>query len=174
MLSSFLIFILFTAIFFFVISYKTNESKCNPTGDICCDGNGKHQYKGRGYRDEPIDVLMSRIDWLIKNSINNGLYTTSYIIAFSITLAVFLIVYAFTSLIIPVWAIIIVLFASFIICFSVMNLFDFHTNRYSDYYIRNNLNYIAKRLNIKMKEAPNPYFKSKIPFRTKIQDVLSK
>lgn len=96
MLWSLFIFIIFTAIFFFMIFYNTNQSRTCPMGGESFDGNGKFQYKGRGYKKEHLEVLLSRIDWLAKNSINNSLYSTSYIIAFPITLAVLVINYAFT------------------------------------------------------------------------------
>ena len=172
MLWSLFIFIIFTAIFFFVIVYKTNQSRCCPMGGRCYDGNGKYQYKGRGYKKESIETLLSRIDWLAKNSVNDALYTTSYIIAFAITLAVFFILYAFSSYIASVWEIVIILFAAFVICFSVMNLFTFHTDRYRNYYIRKNIDYISRRLRTKVKEPPNPSHKSHMPFRTKVHDVL--
>lgn len=174
MLWSLFIFIIFTAIFFFVIVYKTNQSRCSPMGGNCYDGNGKYQYKGRGYKDENVDVLLSRIDWLAKKSVNDALYTTSYIISFAITLSVFFILYAFSSYVLSPWEIVIVLFSAFIISFSVMNLFDFHTNRYRNYYTRKNIEYISKLLRIDVKEPPNPSHKSHLPFRTKIHDVLDR
>ena len=174
MLWSIFIFIVFTALFFLVIVYKTNNSRCNPIDKKCYDGNGKYQYKGRGHKDENIDILLSRIDWLAKNSVNDDLYTTSYIIAFAITLAVFVIAYAFNNHICSVWEIVIILFSAFIICFSIMNLFDFHTNRYRNYYIRKNIEYISHRNNNRIREPPNPTHKSQLPFRTKVRDVLTK
>ena len=154
--------------------YKENASRCSPLGGKCFDGNGKYQYKGRGYRKESIEVLLSRIDWLAKNSCNDPIYTTSYIIAFLITLAVFVVVYAFTRHVLSVWEIIIILFSAFIICFSVMNLFDFHSQKYRSYYIRKNIDYITRHLKVCLNEAPNPSSKSKMPFRTKVHDVLTK
>lgn len=171
---SIFIFIIFTAIFFIVVIYNSNVSRCSPLGGKCFDGNGKYQYKGRGYRKESIDILLSRIDWLAKNSCNDALYTTSYIMAFLITIATFVIIYAFTCHVLSVWEIIIILFSAFIICFSVLNLFNFHTNRYSSYYIRKNIDYITRHLNVSLNDAPDPSHKSKIPFRTKVHDVLTK
>ena len=168
------IFIILTAIFFFVIGWKTSQSRCSPFDGKCYDGNGKHQYKGRGHKDESLKVLLSRIDWLAKESGNHSLYLTSYIKAFAITLAVVFIIYAISSYIVSVWEIVIILFAAFIICFSITNLFDFHTDRYVNYYIRQNIEYIKKKYKLKIKEAPNPSKKSSLPFRTKIQDILSK
>jgi hypothetical protein len=174
MLWSIFIFIIFAAIFFIVIMYKSSQSTCSPLGGKCFDGNGKFQYKGRGYRKESVDILLSRIDWLAKNSCNDALYTTAYIIAFIITLSVFVIIYAFTCHILSVWEVIIILFTAFIVCFSVLNLFSFHSTRYRAYYIRKNIDYISRHLNIPLKEAPNPSEKSKVPFRTKVHDVLTK
>ena len=176
MLWELFVFIILTALFFAVIVHKTNQSRCCPMGGKCYDGNGKYQYKGRGYKGESIDVLLSRIDWLAKNSSNEPLYSTSYIIAFPILLAVIVILYAFSNYVISVWEMIIILFAAFIICFSILNLFTFHTNRYPQYYIRKNIDYISKKLGIshKIHCPPNPSSKSKIPFRTKVQDVLTK
>ena len=62
MLWQLFIFIILTALFFLVIVYKTNQSRCCPMESKCFDGNGKYQYKGRGHKDESLDVLLSRID----------------------------------------------------------------------------------------------------------------
>ena len=174
MLWSIFILIIFAAIFFLVIIFKTNQSRCCPMESKCYDGNGRFQYKGRGYKEESVEVLLSRIDWLAKNSVNDALYTTAYIIAFAITLAVFVIIYAFTFKVLSVWAIIIILFSAFIITFSILNLFDFHTNRFRSYYIRKNIDYISRCLKIDIDEPPNPSHKSKMPFRTKVHDVLTR
>lgn len=141
-------------------------------GGRCYDGNGKYQYKGRGYKKESVETLLNRIDWLAKNSVNDALYTTSYIIAFATTLAVFFIIYAFSGYILTVWEIVIILFAAFVVSFSIMNLFTFHTDRYRNYYIRKNIDYISKKLRTRIKEPPNPSHKSHMPFRTKVQDIL--
>ena len=174
MLLSIFIFLLFTVIFFIVINYKTEVSKCSGLGDKCYDGNGRYQYKGRGYKKESVEVLLSRIDWLAKNSTNTTLYSTAYIIAFPITLAVIVILFAFTSYIISPWEIVLILFSSFIISFSILNLFYFHTDRYPNYYIRKNIDYIRRQLSLEKTEPPKPSPYSKTPFRTKIQDVLTK
>jgi hypothetical protein len=166
------VFILLTAIFVFVIIYKGNKSRTNRYSNENFDGNGEFHYRGRGCKRENVETLLRRIDWLAKNSINDSLYTTSYLIAFIITLGFFFIVYAFYNLILSPWIIITSLFVSFVVCFSVMNLFDFHTNRYRNYYIRKNLDYIYKKLKINRKDPPLPSSKSKMPFRTKVQDVL--
>lgn len=158
----------------FVIVYKTNQTRCNSNDSKCFDGNGKYQYKGRGHKSESVETLLSRIDWLAKNSVNDALYTTSYLIAFCITLVTFFIIYATCFIILPALSIILILFASFIVCFSIMNLFDFHTHRFRNYYIRKNVDYIYKKIGKHRHSAPNPSTKSHMPFRTKVQDVLTR
>lgn len=171
-LESILIFLLFTFIFFLAISQNKKVSRCSK-GKECYDGNGKYQYKGRGYKEESVDVLLSRIDWLAKNSSNKSLYTTSYIIAYPSLIAVIFILYAFSKYIMNYYELIVVLISIFIICFSILNLFDFHTDRYPSYYIRQNIKYIYSKLDIEYRhEPPNPSCKSSIPHRSKVRDIL--
>ena len=174
MLWTLFVFMLLTAIFVFVIIYKGNRSRTNRYSHENFDGNGEFQYRGRGCKRESVQTLLRRIDWLAKNSINDSLYTTSYLIAFCTVLGIFFVVYAMTEMILSGWLVIMILFVSFVVCFSIMNLFDFHTNRYRNYYIRKNLDYIYKKLKMIRQDPPLPSAKSKIPFRTKVQDVLSR
>ena len=173
MWDSFLIFILFTIIFFYVISVNAQNSRTNESNNENLDGNGYNQYKGRGKKYETIDVLLSRIDWLAKKSENNSPYTTSYIISYAILLAIIFVLYAYSTYILSPWEIILILFSSFIIVFSVLNLFQFHTDKYPNYYIRKNIDYISRNYNIPIYEPPNPIESKKLN-RTKVQDVLSK
>ena len=174
MLWTLFVFILLTAIFVFVIIYKGNRSRTNRYSNENFDGNGEYHYRGRGCKRENVETLLRRIDWLAKNSVNDALYTTSYLIGFCITLGIFFVVYAFYYLVLSPWVILMILFVSFVVSFSIMNLFDFHTNRYRNYYIRENLDHIYKKLGIVRKDPPLPSSKSKMPFRTKVQDVLSR
>lgn len=168
------IFILFTILFFTIIDINKKHSRCNESNSEDFDGNSSFQYKGRGHFKERIDVLLSRIDWLAKNAENKSLYTTAYIISFPIMLAVIIVLYACSSYIISVWEMILILISSFIITFSILNLFNFHTEKYTNYYIRKNLDYISKQLKINLFDPPEPNIESKIPHRTVVQDVLSK
>ena len=173
MWDSLLIFILFTVIFFYVIGINAHNSRCNEENDINSDGNGKYQYKGRGKKCETIDVLLSRIDWLAKNSENYSPYDTSYIMSYAILLAVIFVLYAYSQYIISPWEMILILFSSFIIVFSILNLFQFHTDKYPNYYIRKNIDYISRNYNIPIYEPPAP-LDTKIAHRTKVQDVLNR
>jgi hypothetical protein len=167
------VFIFFTLLFFLIIDLNKNTSRCNENDKNCYDGNGCYQYKGRGEKNERVEILLSRIDWLAKNSSNKSLYTTSYIISYAIMLAVSVILYAYSNYIVSPWELILFLFSSFIITFSILNLFSFHTDRYNDYYIRENIRYISNQLQIPIFEPPLPSSHSSIPHRTQVQDVLS-
>jgi len=167
-----LIFLIFTVLFFVIIDINKKHSRQNKDSSEDYDGNGEFNYKGKGHSQERIDILLSRIDWLAKNSENKSLYTTAYIISFPILLAVIVILYAYSYYIVSVWEIIIILASTFIITFSILNLFNFHTERYSNYYIRRNLNYIANQLKIDLFEPPIPNKNIKLPHRTVIQDFL--
>lgn len=171
MWDSLLVLIIFTIIFFYVININVKTTRCNKDSDECYDGNGCTQYKGRGEENETVDILLSRIDWLAKNSTNTSFYAVAYLIAYSIVLSVIFILYAYSKYIISPWEMILVLFASYIITFSILNLFQFHSEKYPHYYIRKNINYISKRFNIPIREPPKP-IKNKLPHRTEVQDVL--
>lgn len=174
MLYPFLLFILLTILFFIVIGINKNISRCNGEDKNCFDGNGYFQYKGRGKKDESLEILLSRIDWLAKNACNGSLYTTSYIISYAILLATILILYAYSNYIVSIFEMTLILASSFITVFSILNLFSFHTDKYPNYYIRKNLEYLARGFNIQMRDPPPPHPASKVPHRTKVQDILSK
>jgi len=173
--TSLIVFILFTLIFFLVISENANINRCPYVGGDCFDGNGKYQYKGRGSKKDDVSILLSRIDWLAKNNCNKPLYTNAYIISYAIILAIIIIMYATDYYFLSPWQLIILLFSIFIITFSIMNLFLFHTDRYSDYYIRENIDYISDQLGIKVYYDPNrPDPDTYVPHRTKVRDLLYK
>ena len=173
MISSISVLILFTIIFFYVIGINIQTTRTNESNNKNEDGNGKYQYKGRGDQNENIDVLLSRIDWLAKNSVNTSLYTISYITSYGIMLAVIFILYAHSKYFLSPWEIILTLFSSFIVCFSILNLFQFHTDRFPNYYIRKNIDYISKNFNIPIFDPPNPIEKE-VHKRTEVQDVLTR
>jgi hypothetical protein len=173
MLENILIFILLTILFFIVIGINKNVSRCNETGKGCFDGNGRFQYKGRGDEKEDVSILLSRIDWLVKNGCNGSLYTTAYIISYAILLAVIFVLYAYSKYLISVFEMVLIIASSFIIVFSILNLFSFHTDKYPNYYIRNNIKILSERFHIPIIEPPIP-ITSKLPHRTEVQDILSK
>lgn len=167
-----IVFILATLIFFVMIAENASVSRCPYTGGECYDGNGRYQYKGRGCKDEDVPTLLSRIDWLAKNSTNKPLYTTSYIIAYVLVLGIMIIMYATSEYVLSVIEYILILIVGFIIVFSITNLNEFHTDRYPSYYIRNNLNYIADKMNLDLEEPNDPCCDTKVPYRTYIRDKL--
>ena len=173
MISSISVIILFTVIFFYVIGLNVEITRTNKSNSKDFDGNGQYQYKGRGHEKESVDILLSRIDWLAKNSVNTSLYTVSYIMAYAIMLAVVFILYAYSKYFLSPWEIMLSLFSSFIVCFSILNLFQFHTDRFPNYYIRKNIDYISKKFNIPIYEPPNP-LKNEVHKRTEVQDVLTR
>ena len=173
MISSIFVLILFTVIFFYVIALNVETTRTNKSNSKDFDGNGEYQYKGRGDENESVDILLSRIDWLAKNSINTTLYTVSYIISYAVMLAVIFIMYGYSKYFLSPWEIILTLFSSFIVSFSILNLFQFHTDRFPNYYIRKNIDYISKKFNIPIYEPPNPV-KNEVHKRTEVQDVLTR
>jgi hypothetical protein len=167
------IFLFATFIFFIMISENASIGRCPYEGGECFDGNGKYQYKGRGCKDESVHILLSRIDWVAKNSNNKSVYTTSYIIAYTLTLSIIVVLYATSYYVLSVWEYVILLMVAYIITFSITNLIGFHTDRYPIYYIRNNIGYITNKLGIEIDEDPgHPCDDAKVPYRTQIQDKL--
>jgi len=146
-------------------------TRCPYPDGKCFDGNGKYQYKGRGHQREDVEILLNRIDWLAKHSEDNPLYTSSYIIAYALSLAVVFLFYAFSTYCVSPWEYLLVILSAFIITFSISNLFNFHTDRYPTYYVRQNIQYILNQLDLNKKTPGNPK-KNKLPHRTKMQDTL--
>jgi hypothetical protein len=173
MIDKVIFFIFITILFFVTIDINKNISRCNTENKEDFDGNGQYQYKGRGDKSESVDILLSRIDWLAKNSYNKSLYTTAYIISYIILIAVFFICYACNTYSLSVWEMILIILTNFIVCFSILNLLNFHTERYNDYYIRNNVDIISEKLGLYLYEPPKPIYSTKLE-RTMVQDVLSK
>jgi hypothetical protein len=165
--------IIATVIFVLMIIENATIGRCPYTGGKCFDGNGKYQYKGRGCSDEDVSTLLSRIDWLAKNSSNKPLYTSSYIIAYALSLGVLLLLYASSCYTMDGWEYILILISSFVIVFSITNLINFHTDRYPIFYIRNNIDYIADKLNLKIKDPGRPCKDTYVPHRTKVRDKLN-
>ncbi len=162
-----------TIIFYFVMMEHAEIDRCPYRGGKCFDGNGKYQYKGRGCENESVSRLLSRIDWLAKNSTNKPIYTTSYIIAYALTLGVLIILYATSYYTLNVWEYIIILLISFIIVFSITNLINFHSDRYPIYYIRENISLISDKLKTEIRNPPKPCKDTYVPHRTTLRDKLS-
>lgn len=173
MWSQLFVFIIFTLIFILVIGENVNITRCPYEGGKCFDGNGKYQYKGRGCKDESVQILLNRIDWNVKNFENNPLYTTAYIISYAVLITIIFILYGYSKYLVSVWEMVFLLFGVFIIVFSILNLFNFHTNRYPLYYMRENIKYISRHLNVKIKEPPKPCDKTNVPHRTYVRDTIS-
>lgn len=165
-------FIIATIIFITMILENASIDRCPYKGGKCYDGNGKYQYKGRGCKKESIQTLLSRVDWTAKNTLKKPLFAISYIIAYVLILAVSVIMYGSCGYILSVYEYIILLIAAYIITFSVINLINFHTDRYPIYYIRNNISYIVDKLNLELDEEPDHPCNDKLPHRTYIQDKL--
>ena len=168
------VFILFFIIFIIAISFNIKESRCPKEGAVCFDGNGKYQYKGRGHTNESVETLLQRIKWSAKNTQNRLLYSVSYIISFIVLLAVIIILYGYSYYCMVVSELVVLLLAIFIVVFSVFNLFDFHTDRYPQYYIIKNVLRIQKKLGLDNKDPPKPNKKSYVPNRTKIREIFNR
>lgn len=161
-----------TLIFYFVMMEHATTDRCPYEGGDCFDGNGKYQYKGRGCDNENVSVLLNRVDWLAKNAANKPIYTSSYIIAYALSLGVLITLYATSYYALNAWEYVIILLASFVITFSITNLINFHTDRYPIYYIRENIGYVADKLNFDIEDPGKPCKGTCVPHRTKLRDKL--
>ncbi len=174
-MDSWLIIVLLIAIALFIVAVVENRKMSYRPypGGVYGEGNGKYQYKGRGYKKESVAELLSRIDWLAANSSNKSVYTTAYIMAFPISLAVLVLLYAYNKYCMSAIEYILILIVIYTVIFSITNLIDFHNDRYSIYYIRNNIKYIADKLDVDIDEPKHPHPKSCVPHRTIIKDTIS-
>lgn len=173
MLYAFILFIFLSIIFFVVIDRNKRLSRTNEGVKGEFDGNGEYQYRGRGEKDENVETLLSRIDWLAKNASNStSLYTTAYICSYAILLAIILILYAYSRYILSSFEMVLIFSSSFITIFSILNLFSFHTDKYPNYYIRKNIEFLRDKFGIFSSIPPIPT-QTSLPHRTHIQDILS-
>jgi len=166
------VFILSTLIFVIMILENASIDRCPYKGGKCYDGNGKYQYKGRGCEKESVRTLLSRVDWTAKNTLKKPLFAISYIIAYVLILGLMVVMYGSSKYTFSVYEYVVLLIMAYIITFSLINLINFHTDRYPIYYIRNNISYIADKLNLELDEEPDHPCNDKLPHRTYIQDKL--
>lgn len=164
---------LFVLLMLFVYLIGVERSSCRVNdivpGDY--DGNGKYQYGGRGSEDEDVATLLQRIDWIAKNS-THSIYITSYLISFIILIATIFILMS-QEYLLSLYEMILILASAYIVSFSILNLFAFHSDKYPNYYIRKNVEYLRKQLNL----SPIENFLEKtttepLPHRTFVDDVL--
>lgn len=172
------VFILLTILFIYSMSYNKKGTRCpSPHEDtkeqICFDGNGKSQRKGRGHDDESVETLLNRIAWSSKKAEVKYLYSMSYIIAYAIMLGVVALVLQRVP---TVYEMVMIIAGAFLITFSVFTLFSFHTDRYPLYYIRENVGRIKDKLGLDttFKNPGKPRNNDRIPFRTFVQDKLER
>lgn len=167
-----LVFIVATLLFFWALHDVGQESRCPNKNSIeCFEANGRYRHKGRGSDEDDVQTLLNRIDWLGKNGHIKYLYSTSYISAYLITLAVFFILFGFVDFFPTEWEIILILLVSFLISYSVTAVIGFHDDRYPYYYIRNNVKLIQDKMNWRSEDPPKPKT-NYVPHRTVIRDIL--
>ena len=171
---SFLVFILLTIVFLVAVSENSDQMNCPYPGGKCYNGNGKHQYKGRGSNKDSVSTLLSRIDWIGKKGAQYNGYAISFMTAYIILIGIMLVMYGCSEYMLSPWEIIVLILAIYLILFSIGNFMDFHGHRYPMYYLRNNSNLIAKKLGLKLKTKVSKPTCSGVPHRTIVRDVLVK
>lgn len=173
-LYTFIFLLLLTLIFFSVWSQSCNDRNSYKKNiKDSKDGNGKHQYKGRGYKNETIDILLNRINWLVKNNYDKNNYNNIFIITYIIILFLTLILYGYSSYLLSFWELALIFIVIFVILLSVNNFNNFHDNIYHYYYIKKNIEYITDQLNLNIKfDTPKPNKKSYIEDITEIKRFL--
>lgn len=173
-----IVFIILTVVFIYAMGYQKRGTRCpEPLEDtkdqVCFDGNGKSQRRGRGHDDESVETLLNRIAWGAKHAQTHYLYSMSYIIAYAIMLGVVALVLQRCP---TVYEMVMIIAGAFLITFSVFTLFNFHTDRYPLYYIRENVGRIKEKLKLDttFKNPGKPIHDNRIPFRTFVQDKLER
>lgn len=167
-------FVLITILFFYFIYKNKKFTRCNKVSTDLeeYDGNGENQYLGRGHSNETVENLLNRIDWTAKHA-NTENYTKSFIVSYCVFLCIFFILAIAKNIILKFSEMGIIFASIYIVVFSISNLFGFHTDRYSSYYIRQNIEYIQQKLLYK-NNIPETPLQHNIPHRTLIDEVLYK
>lgn len=174
MLLTLFVFIILTLFFLIAMNYVQVDGKCPKKGEAYFDGNGVKQWRGRGYKEESVEVLLQRIDWLAKKGDDKNNYAMAYILAYLVSLGLLLVLYGYSGYI-PEWSeLIVIVLTSYLVLFSVDNLLNFHTHRYPYYYIRNNTNMIQDKLGYYKACPPKPDKKSSVPHRTIVRDIMER
>lgn len=174
MLLTLFVFIILTVLFVIAIKYVQTQGRCPNKDEPCFDGNGTKQWKGRGWYTDNVETLLQRIDWLAKNGQKETSYVMSYVLAYLVSIAIMLVLYGYNGYI-PCWSeLVVIVLVAYLVLFSVDNLFNFHTDRYPYYYIRENTNLIQDQLGYYKGCPHRPHKHSKVPHRTIVRDILER
>lgn len=114
-------------------------------------GNGLMHYKGRGDRGESIDQLLNRIYWVADSDSKNNKWKRAVIVSFVSTIIILLLFFSKVPGNIEVLLLFIIIF---VVTIALFGFFRFHSDRFSAYYIRENINRIKEKLELKKYEEP--------------------
>lgn len=162
-----IVIILLLFILLFALKREKEEIYCHGSLTKNIGGNGKIHYKGRGSKDETVSQLLDRIYWVSTSGLRHSKWPRSYFIALFSTLIIsFLIFNQFPDSTQIIISIIII----FLVSLSCFGFFSFHEERFTPYYIRQNIHLIRRKLGLKGASPLEP--KTKPPSYTELSNLL--
>ena len=116
-------------------------------------GNGKIHYKGFGTSEESLDTLLNRIYWVADSDGRNSKWKRALLIAVVSTFLICLILFHRVP---TARELLLILLIIFITTLAVFGFFRFHADRFTPYYIRQNVTLIRQRLGYSKPTDPGP------------------
>ena len=148
MWSSWLLLIFFGLLAIYAIRADVRLVNCPPAGSKnsgCHSGNGEINYLGRANKDDPIDLLLTRIDWVAESEQRVSWELRAFAISYISLLLLIVAVFRRTP---RPDEILLTLLVVFIVVISFINYSNFHSVLYSSYYIHDNVDRIRSRLDL--------------------------
>ncbi len=132
-------------------------------------GNGKIHYKGLGSPDESLDTLLNRIYWVADSDGRNSKWKRAFLIAVVSTFLICLILFHRVP---TARELLLILLIIFITTLAVFGFFRFHADRFTPYYIRQNVALIRQKLGYsKFSDPGSPSPDIKLPTYSQLSSL---
>lgn len=132
---------------------EANDIYRNEKSSKLAGGNGKIHYKGLGSPDESLDTLLNRIYWVADSDGRNSKWKRAFLIAIVATFLICLILFHRVP---TARELLLILLIIFITTLAVFGFFRFHADRFTPYYIRQNVNLIRQKFGYPKFSDPGP------------------
>lgn len=159
--------ILFILFVYFVYA-DWQKCRCPPDGP-CVDGNGEIHYKGRPHPDDELSHILDRIDWVSTTQLRSNKVMRAYNIAFVSMLIILCLLWRRWPY---VYEILILTGAIFLVGLAMAKLYDFHSDIYPIYYIKDNVNQLREIFDAIANDPNEPGSIDDIPHHTVIRREL--
>ena len=148
-----IIFMILLFVLLLMVREQGKEARGNSCNRPSVDGNGSIYYRARGHRSESIETLLDRTEWATYLSYRASIWQRLLISSIIATGLVILLVYRGFPLPGDIIMLLVVIFLSFYTCHKFMYT---HGDIYNDFYIKNNVNIIRRKLDLPPRKRSKP------------------